>query len=236
MWNIIEKNNDYVKRQRNNEYELSYKNGSFARWLSHDNGNTPCDKLVNLIPSENEEAITVPNGVTEIGYGAFAFYETDSGEWTCVPSNLKSVTLPSSVTHVESGAFAFLELKEVVLNGCTAVKVENGAVLSPDGARFIYKLLENDGTFSYEVPNGVTEIAEDAFFAFDMNVILPPTVKQICSNAFGVNFCNVVVPASVNKIGKNAFSKYSTMVVERNSYAHKWAKRNKVKFEFIKNK
>ena len=60
------------------------------------------------------------------------------------------------------------------------------------------------------------------------------TVKKICSFAFGF-FCNdVVVPESVVEIEKNAFTLDSKLIVVKNSYAHKWAKKNKINFEILK--
>ena len=236
MWKILEQNKDCTYRQKDNTFEKSDKDGCIIRWIpSEDNGDIN-GKLVNYIPNEKTIGVTIFPGIEEIGYGAFTFYENDDGEWEAVSNNLQYVSIPSSVKHIENGAFAFCDLERVeISDSCPAAKIEEDAVLSKDGKRFIYKLVEKEfEDFDYRVPYGVEEIGAEAFNSCETNVILPNTVKKICSFAFGF-FCNdVVVPESVVEIEKNAFTLDSKLIVVKNSYAHKWAKKNKINFEILK--
>ena len=63
---------------------------------------------------------------------------------------------------------------------------------------------------SVTIPSGVTEIAEDAFFANKdiTSVVIPEGVTEIGSDAFWLcdNLEKVVLPSTIIKIGKNAFN------------------------------
>jgi hypothetical protein len=233
MSKVIGQGKGYVQE---NMHEIGDKESGIVRWIpSKDNGEIN-GKLINFTPTKKTIGLTVFPDIEEIGYGAFAFYEKDDGEWEVVINNLQYISIPSSVKYIENGAFAFCDLERVYIDpNCPAAKIQEDAVLSKDGKRFIYKLVEKEfEDFDYRVPYGVEEIGCEAFNSCETNVILPNTVKKICSFAFGF-FCNdVVVPESVVEIEKNAFTLDSKLIVVKNSYAHKWAKKNKINFEILK--
>lgn len=57
-----------------------------------------------------DEAVVIPDGVTEIGEAAFRFCE-----------NLKSVTIPEGVLHIGKSAFAYIG--EEAFSDCENLKV-----------------------------------------------------------------------------------------------------------------
>lgn len=89
------------------------------------------------------------------------------------------------------------------------------------------------------IPDGVTEIAEEAF-AFDdelTSVIIPDGVNTIGEGAFAecVNLKSVKIPASVKKIAKHSFDGCEDLTVTAlsGSYAEKYAKKNNFKLNLI---
>lgn len=62
---------------------------------------------------------------------------------------------------------------------------------------------------SYDIPNGVTEIADNAFAdnADVYNLTIPETVTKIGNNAFKdcVKLRDLVLPGSIKEIGSHAF-------------------------------
>ena len=222
--------------EQKNMLEIGDKESGIVRWIPNKDNGEINGKLINFIPTKKSIGLTVFPDIEEIVYGAFAFYEKDDYEWEAVPNNLQYISIPSSVKYIENGAFAFCDLERVeISDDCPAAKIEEGAVLSKDGKRFIYKLAEKEiSDFVYRVPLGVEEIANEAFNSCEMDVEISASVKKICESAFAVFFGKVFVPKSVKKIENHAFSKDCTLIVVKNSYAHKWAKKNKIKFEISK--
>ena len=199
----------------------------------------PNGKLYNYIIF-GKKNIVVPDGVKEICYGAFAFYQKSDDEFEAIDTKLESIEIPASVEFVESGAFGFLNLQEVkVADGCKAIKVEKNAVFSGDGKRFLYKIY--DDAFYYAVPDGVEEIGNEAFASNSMDIDLPDSVTVIREGAFAQFWGTVTIPKSVRLIEKNAFDKkkpkkvmQGVMKVKRGSYASRWARKNKVRRKFYK--
>ena len=228
-------NLELVSKKITDDYvEHKYSNGDIVRFVpTDDNIDEPNGKLINWLCNEKTTALCIPEGITNIEYGAFTLFETKDGEWDFLLSNLKKITLPSTLTNIEEGAFALLDLKEVVIpKNSQVVKIENNALLSKDGKKFIHKLGEKE--YCYQVPYGVEEVCAESFAAYSMNVELPDTVTKISQNAFAGHSGTVKIPTSVNCIEKNAFSKNSKLLVNKKSYARKWAKKNKIKFEIVK--
>ena len=131
--------------------------------------------------------MTIPEGVTEIGYHAFRGCR-----------NLESVTIPKSVTGIRGWAFA----------DCTSLQ----SVTIPEGVTAI-----GTNTFygcysleSVTIPEGVTEIGSSAFSRCVQlqSVTIPESVTKICKFAFKgcTSLESVVIPKGVTAIGKKAFS------------------------------
>ena len=149
--------------------------------------------------------IIIPNSVTSIGAGAFAY---------C--SGLTSVTIPNSVTSIGEEAYYFVP--NIVYSGT--------ATGSPWGARSVngyvegYLVYESEAktqllacfsaaTGEITIPNSVTSIREDAFYNCSglTAVTIPNSVTSIGDYAFAGCFdlTSVTIPNSVTSIGDCAF-------------------------------
>ena len=154
-------------------------------------------------------AYTIPDGVTELGWGAFR------------GSRITAITIPNSVTAISNSAFQ-------ECSGLTSVTIPDG-VISIDEAAFeecsnlTTVTIPNSvtsigvGAFSWcssltsvTIPNGVTSIGEGAFSqCSSLNSIeIPDGVKTICSNTFYQcsGLTSVTIPGSVSEIEWSAFN------------------------------
>jgi len=134
----------------------------------------------------NLTAVTIPEGVTSIGYAAF------SG---C--SSLTAVTIPEGVTSIGHAAFS----------GCSSLI----AVTLPEGVSGIGNwTFENCSNLtSITIPKGVKSIGMLAFSGCSSltSVTLPEGVMSIVNSAFSdcSNLASVTLPESVMSIGDDAF-------------------------------
>ena len=178
--------------------------------------------------------VVIPEGVTEIGFGAF--YECGSlRSVTILPSvtsiggraffwcgSLRSVTIPDSVTSIGDQAFrgcekladsaGFVIVKGVLYD----YKGHGGDVTIPEGVTSI-----GDEAFrgcssltSVTIPEGVTSIGESAFFWCGSlrSVTIPESVTSIGPGAFnGSSLTSVAIPESVTSIGNSAFRNCSSL-------------------------
>ena len=136
--------------------------------------------------------MTIPDSVTTIGAGAFAY---------CV--YLTSVTIPDSVTTIEEAAFARCErLKE--FKGKFAA--DNGRCLIMDNTIFAYA---NASGTTYTIPDSVTTIGVMAFEDCERltSVTIGNSVTTIENYAFyGCSkLTSVTIGDSVTTIEKQAF-------------------------------
>ncbi len=155
------------------------------------------DKKTILYVPEEIENFKIPEGVTEIGGGAFR---------NC--SCLTSIEIPNSVTEIGRGAFW----------GCTGIKnyiVSNnnqnycstdGALYSKDKAKLIRVPCDRD---CFEIPNSVTVIGNSAFSNCTnlTSIVIPDSVTVIGENAFDscTSLYSIVIPNSVTMIEGGAF-------------------------------
>ncbi|MEI6072312.1 MAG: leucine-rich repeat protein, partial [Verrucomicrobiae bacterium] len=165
-------------------------------------------------------SVTISEGVTGIGYGAFAGCRamtsvtipssvTMIGKYAFGYSGLTSVTIPYSVTNI--GEAAFGECSEV-----TAFNVDsaNQNYSSADGVLFNKiktTLIQYPAAKAeaYTIPSSVTSIGNYAFANYSglTSVTIPSSVTSIGNYAFAgcSGLTSVTIPYSVTNIGEAAF-------------------------------
>ena len=137
-------------------------------------------------------SVTIPNGVTSIGYCAFK---------DCL--NLTHITIPDSVT----------EIKEWVFFGCSGLI----SITIPNGVTSIgYKTFEGCIKLTNIIlPNSITSIGSCIFKDCKSltNITIPDKVTIISSAAFEncVGLTQISIPSSVTKIDTGAFEKCSKL-------------------------
>jgi BspA type Leucine rich repeat region (6 copies) len=172
-------------------------------------------------------SVTIPNSVTNIGLGAFAYcYSLRSA---AVPnsvtsiggnafqdcSSLNSVTIPDSVISIGDYAFTFC----TTLTNIT-VNVSNPAYSSSSGVLFdkVQATLIQFPTGlggSYVIPNSVTLIWNEAFvYCVSLtSVTIPNSVTSIGGTAFDhcISLTNVTIGNDVTNIGDSAFGECASL-------------------------
>ena len=147
---------------------------------------------------ETLSEVKLPNRITTIGPYVF------SG------CHLTDITIPDSVTELGDGAFSCASLANI------NVGTGNTRYVSVDGILFdkaMVRLLAYPSgklTSVYTVPNGITEIAANAFSYCSgiTQIVLPNSVKKIGESAFSqcTGLTSITIPSSVTEIGPYAFS------------------------------
>ena len=154
--------------------------------------------------------LVIPNGVEEIG--DYAFYNAE----------IKELTIPTSLKKI--GNYAFSDIKKLTLaEGFTSVSEEEFKNLGikelklPSTLKTIgAKAFCSNSIKELVIPEGVTEIGDEAFSAYDSyssekleKITLPSTLKKIGTKAFYYNACEKIeIPEGVEEIGSNAFYSY----------------------------
>ena len=183
--------------------------------------------------------VELPEGLLSIGAGAF---------FNC--GKLKEITLPESLT--ELGAEAFHKCGSL-----TALKIPAGVTSIGDQTfKFCGTLKELElpprltsigfeafrnctGLTALKIPDGVTEIPDKAFRSciYLREISLPEGLRRIGDRAFKAcyHLGEVRVPDSLEKIEYGAFSECSELTLRGRpgSYAERWARENRVRFEPI---
>lgn len=150
--------------------------------------------------------ITVPDGITGIGYTAF------------MNSSVTSITFPTSLRTIATSAFYRVDT-------LTAVTFAPGLISIGDGAFAETKITSLSlpptlttlgvGAF-YGIPTltsislgpGLTEIPQDAFVGVGAtSIVLPPTIKSIGLRAFkgADSLTAITLPSGLETIGPDAF-------------------------------
>jgi len=137
-------------------------------------------------PNTVVKRVTIPDGVTSIGSGAF---------FNC--RYLKSVTVPDSVKSI--GEHAFYR--------CTSL----GSITLPDSVTSIGKdAFMSSGLCSITIPGGIKDIGEGAFSncLLIRNITIPGSVTSIGERAFRScsHLTDVVISNGVTSIGDMAFA------------------------------
>jgi hypothetical protein len=144
------------------------------------------------------QAIKIPLRVRAINDSAFAGCE-----------NLETITIPASVMDIGNGAFAY----------CNNLELFNGKFSTLDGRCLIIgrKLVAfaPDGLATYNIPDGVIEIAGGAFEGCQSlaSVGIPTTVSDIDERAFAycLSLDNITVPSGVTELDASTFEGCTTL-------------------------
>ena len=148
--------------------------------------------------------VTIPNSVTSIGEQAFEY---------C--NSLASIIIPKGVESIGSRAFT----------GCSSLKEINADLNNQNYSSIDGILFSKDNTTlvrcpegkknSYEIPDGVTSIGEQAFHNCTglTSMSITNGVTQIGGNSFAYceNLVSIGIPKSVTSIGAGAFNQCSSL-------------------------
>lgn len=159
----------------------------------------------------NLRSINIPEGVTEIGYGAF---------YNC--PLLSDISIPASLSSVQLGAFSGTPWLDDWTNNS-----DDDFLIIGDGILYRYKgrdtnvvipgsvkkiapgaFADNSTLKSVTIPGNVSEIGEEAFNNCTNleELILKNGVESIKDRAFrNAKFKTISIPASVKEIGLGAF-------------------------------
>ena len=177
----------------------------------------------------NFQSINLPAAITSIHFYAFAY---------CV--NLESISIPDKVTYLETSAFegcrklASIWIPKSVstlygssLDGgsLTSIVVEDGNPKydSRDNCNAVIETENNKliiGCKGSTIPNTVTSIGMQAFFACQLtSITIPSSVNTIEYGAFDEStITSIIIPSTVTSIGINIFSRckqLTSIVVEK---------------------
>jgi hypothetical protein len=167
--------------------------------------------LVTYPAGKMGNPFTIPNSVTDIGYGAFedcinltsvTFQETskvisigDYAFYGC--TGLTSITIPNSVTSIGKGAF-----EDCI--GLTSITIPDSVTSIGDEA---FSGCTN--LTSITIPDGVTDIGYGAFSGCTglTSITIPDGVTSIGDYAFNrcTGLTSITIPNSVTSIGPGAF-------------------------------
>lgn len=144
--------------------------------------------------------IIIPEGVTNIGDGAFVYDEL-----------LTSISLPNSLTTIGANPFPCnKKLNDIRIPSDHPIfYMQDRALFSrPDKRIICYLYSEDTPDAVYDIPVGTEIIGDEAFYMnFVADITIPNTVVRIGNDAFtGCDFENIVIPDSVTNIGDLAFS------------------------------
>ena len=135
---------------------------------------------------ESLQQITIPDSVTNIGYGAFA----------CCYS-LQQITIPNSVTNIGNSAFAWCESLQQITIPDSVTNIGKGAFYECQSLQQI------------TIPDSITRIGDSAFWRCEslQQIIIPESVTNIGNEAFYhcKSLQQITIPDSVTSIGHNAF-------------------------------
>lgn len=166
-------------------------------------------------------AITIPDGVTEIGDQAFINSALTSitipntvtliGERAFLEASaLKGVVIPDSLTEIGIDAFAGVNSMESFTVGASNsnYRAIDGVLFNKLGTELIAYPASKDAT-SYEIPNGVTGIGRRSFWgaARLTSITIPNGVTSIGNQSFLYTggLISIKIPNSVTFIDANAF-------------------------------
>ena len=168
------------------------------------------DELAKSLIDRSITSVDIPNGVTKIGNGAFAYY-----------SGLTSVNIPDTVTSI--GDYAFSNSNELTTISIPWTVTTIG----------IYAFQSCSGLTSVEINDYVGRIKKisKGMFSYctSLSSVTIPSVISIDDNAFEgcSSLTSVTIPIRVETIGDSAFNWCSSLadvtIYSPNMIYYKWA-------------
>lgn len=147
-------------------------------------GGAPTEDMLKEILMAYVSEITICDGITDIGSGAFLG-----------SVSLEKVTISSTVQEISNYAFFCSSVKDIAIPG-SVTRIGTSA--------FEHSLIEN-----LVIEEGVKQIGEKAFFFnhYIVRLSLPNSLTTIGKQAFENvdSIVNLVIPANVTTIGEEAF-------------------------------
>lgn len=201
-----------IKIQEGNEKYVTKNDGVYSK-----------DGNVLYTHFKNSSIVTVPEGVKKLNEGAFRRL-----------NNLTQVHLPQSLERIEMAVFdgcsdihrlefgvnvnyihprmdQYSGIREVIIDKDNPnYTVENNMILNKEKtvlARLICGTYQN-----VEVPEGVKEISENAFYGDTItNITLPSTLEKLNGVVSIGNLAKIEIPSSVTEISSNCFSECTSL-------------------------
>ncbi len=185
-------------------------------------GNAPWLRFSNRLFS-----VVIQEGVTTVSRNSFVDCEqltsvslpdsiTSLGSWSFNNTGIVSIFIPANVSFIDAAAFYWtqaLQRIDVAEDNLVYKSDEYGVVYSKDGT--VLEQYPDARTGSYEIPEGVTTVAEEAFYSSSgvSSLQLPSTLTTIGRRAFyNVGISSILIPASVSVIEDGAFSACHNLV------------------------
>ncbi len=163
-------------------------------------------KYLNTTPNiSNEGFVYIPEFVTDIKYGKLNITHISRGVFNCL-SNAKIISIPDSIKSIEWSFWQCSKLERIEIRHTEKIiakyKSVDGVLFSVDG-KTLHAYPNAHGS-KYEVPEGVTTIANCAFKSCISleELILPSTLTKIGINAFYrcINLKQIICKATADKI------------------------------------
>ena len=144
--------------------------------------------------SMDGEEIVLPEGLTDIGMGAY---------YHCTP---KSIYLPTTLSSVGDGFLAGCGGEYIVNPDHELICSKDGIIMSRSGGTLY--AFPHDRTGTYTVPSTVTKIFDGAFYGCQLSkVIVSDSVTVIADRAFlyCTELTTIVLSRNLQEIGSRAF-------------------------------
>ena len=184
----------------------------------------------------------IPKGVKKIGSEDEGY-----GVGLCINANLENIEVDDDNEYFSSVDGVLYNKDKSVLISCPHKKT---TVVIPDGVKTIgaYAFYDCVSISSIELPASVTSIEMYAFASCTelVDINIPYGVHTIGNYAFerSTKITSIIIPSSVTSIGIAAFSDCAgpvettdheriTIKCDAGSYAEKYAKENRLKYEYI---
>lgn len=129
---------------------------------------------------------------------------------TPAAADLRSISIPKTMTTVEPGALRFAEfLTEIrIPEDHPSLRFADGALYNTEEQSLLL-YLQSSKAEAFEVPEGVRELADSAFYRAGLaSVSLPGSLERIGRDCFNqcVRMKEILLPDSLRSIGADAFT------------------------------